>query len=139
MKTLFFLLSTLAMAAAGEVKVLAPWVFAVPPGAKDTAAFMVLENPGTKPVRVTGGHSDQAARIAPMITTKEGGRMGMKDVPYLEVPAKGRAVLVPGGDHIMIYGLKAPVRVGEEFVFTLVLASGEKISISAPVRKNPPQ
>jgi len=126
---------------AGEVvlQVEKPWIFAVPPGAKDTAAFMTLVNPGTTPIRLTGGSSPAAGRVAPMITTKSDGRMGMQDVPAIEIPAGGRAVLKPGGDHLMIYDLKAPLKSGQTVQLTLTLEPGGPMIIEVPVSRLEPK
>ena len=136
------LLACLAMplrAAEPLISVENPWIFAVPPGAKDTAAFMTLVNTGTVPVRVTAGKTSAAARVAPMVTTKHEGQMGMKDVPYLEVPAKGKVTLAPGGDHLMIYGLKSPLKAGEPVVLSLTLEPGGTIEVKAIVSKREPK
>ncbi len=143
MRNLIFLLALALLPAAwgqvAELKVESPWVFAVPPGAKDTAAFMTLMNTGTATVRVISAKTEAAARVAPMITTKTEGRMGMKDVPYIEVPAGGRTVLAPGGDHLMIYGLKAPLKPGEKVPLVLTLEPGGTMTISAIVLRREPK
>jgi copper(I)-binding protein len=138
---LLFSLIALASVQAAEpaLKVESPWVFAVPPTAKDTAAFMTLVNSGSVPIRITGGKTDVAARVAPMITTKTEGRMGMKDVPYIEVPAGGRATLAPGGDHIMIYGLKAPLKPGQNISLVLTVQPGGTMMINALVSRREPK
>jgi copper(I)-binding protein len=143
MKTLL-LVSALALpllgrAADAALKVETPWIFAVPPGAKDTAAFLTLVNTGSVPVRVTGGRTEAAKRLAPMITTKDEGRLGMKDVKYLEVPAGGRLTLAPGGDHLMLYGLKKPLTVGEKIPLSLTLEPGGTLTLEAVVAKRAPK
>ncbi len=135
----FFLGASWVLGSEVPLKVESPWVFAVPPGAKDTAAFMTFVNTSTVPVRVTGGKTDVAARVAPMITTKTEGRMGMKDVPYLEVPAGGRVTLAPGGDHIMIYGLKAPLKPGQNVPLVLTVKPGGTMTINALVLRREPK
>lgn len=143
MKSVLILVSLAVLSVArgqdAGLKVESPWVFAVPPTAKDTAAFMTLVNTGTAPIRITGGKTEAAARVAPMITTKTDGRMGMKDVPYIEVPAGGRATLAPGGDHIMIYGLKAPLKPGQNVPLVLTLAPGGTMTINAVVLRREPK
>lgn len=143
MKTLLLVLTltlpVLARAADATVKVESPWVFAVPPGAKDTAAFLTFVNTASVPVRVTGGKTEAAKRLAPMITTKDEGRLGMKDVKYLEVPAGGRLTLAPGGDHLMLYGLKAPLTVGQKIPLVLNLEPGGTLTVEAVVAKREPK
>jgi copper(I)-binding protein len=133
------ILSQTAGVADTPLKVESPWVFAVPPGANDTAAFMTLVNMGSVPLRVTGGRTEAARRLAPMITTKEEGRMGMKDVKYLEVPAGGRLILAPGGDHLMLYGLRKPLTAGEKIPLVLALEPGGTLTVEAVVAKRAPK
>ena len=137
---LLFLASTSAVfAQETSLHVEKPWVFAVPPGAADTAAFMTLVNTGKVAVRVTGGKTEAAARVAPMATTKTEGRMGMKDVAFIEVPAGGRVTLAPGGDHLMIYGLRAPLTPGQNVPLVLTLEPGGTLMVDAVVSRRQPQ
>jgi len=128
-----------AKSADGVLKVENSWIFAGPPGSKETAAFMTLVNTGPAPMRVTGGETPVASRVAPMVTTKTDGRMGMKDVPFFEVPAGGKLELKPGGDHLMIYGLKSPLKPGEKVPFTLLVESGGKLEIEIPASRTAPK
>ena len=41
------------------------------------------------------------------------------------IPARGTHELEPGGDHIMLMGLAAAVKPGDEVAFTLKLADGD--------------
>lgn len=141
-KMLFLLTLALLSAARGiaaDLKVESPWVFAIPPGAKDTAAFMTLVNTGDKPIRLTGGKTEVADRVSPMITTKTEGRMGMKDVSYIEIPAGGKVTLAPGADHLMIYGLKKPLTPGQNVPIEVTLSPGGKMTINAIVSRREPK
>jgi copper(I)-binding protein len=133
------LCALVAHAAEPSLQVESPWVFAVPPGTKDTAAFMTLVNTGKVPVRVTGGSTDAAARLVPMVTTQADGRLGMKDVPSIAIPAGGRATLAPGGDHLMLYDLKQPLKPGGNVRIVLTLESGGTLTLNALVAKRPPR
>jgi len=141
-KMLFLLTLALLSAARGiaaDLKVESPWVFAIPPGAKDTAAFMTLVNTGDKPIRLTGGKTEVADRVSPMITTKTEGRMGMKDVSYIEIPAGGKVTLAPGADHLMIYGLKKPLTPGQNVPIEVTLSPGGRVTINAIVSRREPK
>lgn len=123
---------------AGDVEVEGAWIRAVPPSSKATAAFMTLVNRSEKPVLVTGGTSPVAGEIKPMITTKQGdGVMGMGFVESFSVPAKGRRVLEPGGDHIMLMKLREVPGAGSVVPLVLTTESGGKtghIRLEIPVR-----
>lgn len=113
-----------------------PRVIAVPPTATETSAGMVLRNLGSKPIVLTAFRSDVAARNELMTMRHDAqGRMGMITVKSLTVPARGELVLKPGGDHLMLMGLKRPLKVGERLTLTLVTADGQTITVRAPVLK----
>lgn len=129
-----------AQAAEPALKVENAWVFAVPPSAKDTAAFMVLKNTGGEPLKVTGGRTGAARKVSPMVTTNHDGRLGMKDVPAFEVPAGGSVVLKPGGDHLMLYGLAAPLKAGDRVTLQLTVEPGRRtVAVEALVAWKEPK
>jgi len=128
-----------APAAEPVLKVENPWIVAVPPNAKDSAAFLTVVNPGAVPVKITGARTEAARRVAPMATINSGGSLGMKDVPFIEVPAGGKAVLKPGGDHLMIYDLKAPLKAGAKVVVTLTLEPGGTLPVEFFVARQEPK
>ncbi|MEG8019573.1 copper chaperone PCu(A)C [Sphingomonas sp. LR55] len=55
----------------------------------------------------------------------DGGVMRMRQlVDGLAVPAGGTATLAPSGNHIMLIGLKSPLKAGERVPATLRFARG---------------
>jgi copper(I)-binding protein len=136
-----FLIGSLSVSLGDEpsLRVEHPWIFAVPPGSKDTAAFMTLVNTGKKSLRVTGAKTVVAERIAPMITTKSDGRMGMEDVAFFEIPAGGKIALEPGGGHLMIFGLKALLKPGAKVILTLQVEPGGPLEIEIPALMAAPE
>lgn len=111
-------------------------VAAVPPSIKDTAAYMTLTNRSKQPIKLVGAATPLAAHPMLMITTKSGGMMGMKMVPSLTIPAGGKLTLHRGGDHVMLMGLKRPLKVGETVTLTLTAEDGRTLKVSATVKKN---
>lgn len=132
------LLLTLQAVRAGDLKVEDAWVRAVPPASKATAAFMTLVNKTDKPVLVTGGTCPIAGEIKPMVTTKQSnGVMGMAFVDSFSVPAGGKRMLEPGGDHIMLMDLKQVPKAGATVSFVLQTETDGKkgnIHLELPVR-----
>ncbi|HEX4085759.1 MAG TPA: copper chaperone PCu(A)C [Chthoniobacteraceae bacterium] len=132
------LLSGVAMAGdAAPVKVLKPWVRAVPPSMTDSAAYMRLQNTGDTPLRLTGATTPLAGMAMPMITTHtiiQGVEaLGMKGVDYLEIPAHGALVLKPGGNHLMLMNLTHHPKIGEQVTLTLDFEPGHrKLTVTMP-------
>jgi len=52
----------------------------------------------------------------------------------IPVPARGTAVLEPGGNHIMLMELTGPIEAGAKVAITLTFASGRTLQIEAAAR-----
>jgi copper(I)-binding protein len=110
-------------------------VRAVPPVSTTTAAFMVLHNPGERDLAVVDA-SSPAAEVTELHNHVDvDGVMQMRQVPEIAVPAGGSTELAPGGLHLMLIDLVAPLEEGEEVEITLVLESDETLTFSAPVKR----
>lgn len=127
--------------AAGDVKFEDPWIRAVPPTSKATAAFLTVLNKTDAPVTISGGSCPLAGEVKPMITTKSkvDGRevMGMEFVESFAVAAGKKRVLEPGGDHIMLMKLTSVPKAGSVVPLTLQIESGgkkESVTLNVPVR-----
>ncbi|MBB5235260.1 copper chaperone PCu(A)C [Deinococcus budaensis] len=111
-------------------------VVAVPPGATETSAVMILRNPGAQPVVLTGAQTAVAGHAMLMTTRRDAqGRSGMSAVKTLTVPARGTLRLEPSGDHLMLMGLKRTLKVGETVRLTLRVRGGPPLVVNAVVRK----
>lgn len=65
-----------------------------------------------------------------------GGMMRMQEVPSIAVPAGGTVMLEPGGYHLMLIDLAAPLTAGQTFDVTLEFSSGEKLVVPVEVRSS---
>ncbi len=110
-------------------------VVAVPPVIKETSVFGTLMNTGTAPIVLNGVQAEVAAHGLLMVTTAHAGMVGMSSTPTLTVPAGGRLVLSAAGDHLMLMGLRRPLKVGETLTLTLSAADGRTFAVHATVRK----
>lgn len=128
------LLATGAMAgAADDVTVHDPYVRLAPPNAPATGAFMVIRNNGDKDLKVVKA-ANPVSRVTELHThLNEGGVMKMRPVAAIDVKAKGEAVLKPGGLHVMMIDLKAPMKEGDVVPITLTLDDGSTKQIDAKV------
>lgn len=119
--------------AADSVTVQDPYVRLAPPNAPATGAFMVIRNGGDKDVKVVKA-SNPASKVTELHThLNEGGVMKMRPVPAIEVKAKGEAVLKPGGLHVMLIDLKAPMKEGDVVPITLGFDDGSSKQVDAKV------
>lgn len=112
------------------------YVAAQPPTAADTAAFFVLKNTGKKPLVLTGGSSLGAGSAMLMRFVKlSNGQTAMKMVDSFSVAPGQSLTLTPGGNHLMLMGLKKPLKVGESLDLKLHFADGSMLNLMAPIKK----
>lgn len=141
MKKISLLLASLmvsagALAAAADmVTVDEPYVRLAPPNAPATGAFMVIKNAGDKDVKVV--KADNPASKATELHThlNENGVMKMRPVAAIDVKSKGEAVLKPGGLHVMLINLVAPMKEGDIVPITLTFDDGSSKKVDAKVVK----
>jgi len=110
------------------------WARLVPPVAKNSAVYMEIMNAGKVAATLASASSPVAAVVEVHQTTMADGVMKMSEVKGLQVPAEGSVTLKPGGFHIMLINLKAPLQKGQEVPVTLTFSSGESLTVNAPVK-----
>jgi copper(I)-binding protein len=132
--TVASVLLTAALAQA-QIQVEGAWARASVQGQKATGAFMKLTaKDGAKLVSA----SSPAAGVTEVHEMKmEGDVMKMRAIPALDLPA-GRAVeLKPGGYHVMLMDLKAPLMKDTVVPLTLVFKDAKgaesKVELKVPV------
>jgi hypothetical protein len=115
------------------------WLRWIPAPVPNTALYGVLVNATNEDVRLVGGSTAVAASCMPMTTRKEdtgspsGPVVSMVPVEALIVPAHGRLRLEPGGDHLMVMGLKSPLTEGTEAEITLRFDGAPPLTVNVPV------
>lgn len=130
-----FATSVFAAGVADQVSVADAYVRMAPPGTKTTGAFMTLKNAGDKEAKVVTAAS-QVANVTELHNhINDGGVMRMRQVQEIVVPAKGETALKPGGYHVMLIDMKAPLKEGDHVVITLGFADGSSKEVHAPVKK----
>jgi copper(I)-binding protein len=129
--------ATQAAASTPSVLVEDAWVRATV-GAKDTsmtAAFMSLTNPGDADIRLTSATSPVAGMVQLHEMAMNDGKMVMQEkAGGIKVPATSHAHLSPGGDHVMLMGLKQALKPGDEVPVTLKFSDGTSHDLNVPVK-----
>ncbi len=121
--------------AAASVSVIGPYMRAVPPGQKSSAAFMTLRNDSGHDHAVVRAESSTARIVELHTHVEEGGMMRMRRIEKIAVPAQGETVLKPGGLHVMLIELNHQLKAGDNVSVTLVFQDGSRKEVQAPVRK----
>ena len=123
--------------AAQDVMVSGAWVRATAPG-QDSAAVSMDITSG-KDARLVAVSSPVAkAQIHTM--KQQNGMMVMREVDSLALPA-GHKVMLGAGAHIMLIGLKHPLKPGDSVPLKLTIETGkhrETVEVNAEVRKFAP-
>jgi len=123
-----------AAAGAPPVQIHEPFVRLLPPTQPNTAAFMVLENTGERDLALVRAESEAARVVELHDHMMVDGMMRMREVERIALPAGARTELKPGGLHVMLIGLRAPLQEGEQVTITLVFDDDSQVEIHAPVR-----
>ncbi len=133
-----FLLAGAAQAQAVDVQ--EAWVRGTVPGQTATGAFMKLT--ARQDLRLVGVVS-AAADIAEVHEMKMvGDVMRMRAAPVIELPAGQTVELKPGGYHVMLMDLKAPLKVPARVPLTLLFKDAKgvesRVDVQVPVRAAAP-
>lgn len=125
--------SSLALA---QVTVTDPWIRATVPAQKTAGAFMQLKS--SKPVRLVAVSSPVAGHAEIHQMEMQGGTMRMHAVDGLDLPANQPVNLASGGYHIMLFGLRRPLKDGEQVPMTLSFADAshkrDQLTVQVPVK-----
>ena len=103
----------------GDLKIGHPWARTTLPSQPAGGAFLKVTNQGAQADRLIGASSPVAERVELHTMKMEGDVMRMREVPAIELPAGQTVTLAPGGLHLMLIGLKGPLKVGESVPATL--------------------
>jgi hypothetical protein len=131
------LLASAAVAAtpACQPRIEQAWIRAAPPGATVLAAYATIKNPCAQAVAVAEVSGVDFGMAMIHATTVENGMSRMRAMGSLSVPAKGEAVLAPGGSHIMLMQPRRELHEGDKVRLALKLADGRVLSADFVVRR----
>ena len=118
----------------GALEIGQPWARATPPSAPAGGGFLKITNTGSTPDRLVSASSPAAELVQVHEMKMEGNVMRMREVDKgLEIPAGGSVTLAPGSYHLMMMGLKAPLKQGSPVPLTLVFEKAGKIDVELAV------
>jgi copper(I)-binding protein len=111
---------------------------AVPPTAKMSAAFMTLTNNADTDLAVIGAESSVAKAVELHNNTMTDGKMKMRQVNQIDLPANQTTELKPGGQHVMLIGLNRALVEGETIDLKLNFSDGSSESMEIPIQQIKP-
>ena len=107
---------------------------AVGPGVPNTAGYMLVANAGAKPDQLISAACACARKVDVHLSHVMNGMSMMMDPGPLPVPAHGSLRFSPGGYHLMITGLKAPLADGAIQPIDLKFKTAGTISVAFSVK-----
>lgn len=109
------------------------WARATPRGAKTGAVYLTVVNNGSSTDRLLSATTPVADKVQFHSASEENGISHMREMRAVDVAARTEVPFRPGGMHIMLVGLKQPLKQGETFSMTLTFEKAGKRELSVPV------
>jgi copper(I)-binding protein len=120
---------------AGDLVITQAWSRATPGGAKVAGGYLTIENKGSTPDRLIGGAADVADKVQVHEMATNEGVMTMRPLDRGLAIEPGKTVkLAPGGYHLMLQGLKSPLKQGDKVPVTLEFEKAGKVKLSLDVQ-----
>jgi copper(I)-binding protein len=116
---------------AGELTIAHPYARATVPNQPTGAAYMTIENTGKGADKLLAASSPVAKSVQIHSMSMQGNVMKMREVSDLELKPSTKTELRPGdGYHLMLVGLKQPLKAGDKFPVTLSFEKAGKVEVS---------
>ena len=122
--------------AGGSPKIAATdgWTREVAPGQSAAAAYVTVANEGDGADRLVAAESSVAAKATVHSSSSAGGIARMRPIEGgLEIAPHATVTFKPGGNHIMLTGLKQPLKVGHTVDLTLQFEKSGRQAIALRV------
>ena len=129
---IFLALGAGSSAATGPLTVTDAWIRATPPGARTAAAYLTIANPGAAD-RLLGGTTPAARTLEIHTHVDERGLQRMVRLAEVGLPAGETVRLTPGGLHLMLVDVAAPLAAGASVTLSLSFAAAGTLEIEVPV------
>jgi copper(I)-binding protein/putative intracellular protease/amidase len=118
---------------AGKIVVRDAWIQEMPPSKQLTAAHMVIDNVSGTDTALIGARAGIAGAVELHRAEMDNGMMRMHKLDRIPVPI-GKTDL-SGELHIMLIGLKTPLKEGDQVALTLEFENSVSKTVMVPVRK----
>ena len=119
----------------GEVSIEYPWSRASVHNAAAGVAYMTLAAHGSELDRLIRLSTPAADRAEIHSHRMQDGTMMMDKLQAIELAPGVPAIFKPGGLHVMLIGLKKPLKEGDKFPLTLEFERAGSVTIDVPVQK----
>lgn len=132
--TIAAVIAVVVAAHAGDVLVSGAFARAsATPMAKAGAAYFTIRNEAATPDKLVGVSTDAAQSAMLHENVEENGVVSMRHLMELPIAAKETVSLGPKKLHVMLMGLKAPLRKGGHISLTLTFEKAGEVEVDVPV------
>lgn len=114
------------------IKIEGAYTRATVPGQQVAGGFMKIENKGVADQLISAS-SPVAGEVQLHEMAMDGNVMKMRQVKDIPLPAGGAVELKPGGLHLMLMNIKAPLTAGETVPVKLKFAKAGEVEVKMPV------
>jgi copper(I)-binding protein len=104
-----------------------------PPGVSVGAVYFSITNAGSKADRLLSVSTPVAGRVELHESRNMRGVVEMREVTSVECPPGATVRATPGGLHVMLLGLAAPLAAGTEFNVSLQFRDAGVLTLKVPV------
>ncbi|MBS0448946.1 MAG: copper chaperone PCu(A)C [Proteobacteria bacterium] len=118
---------------AGSIAIGHPYARSTVPAQVNGGAFLSLKNEGSSDDKLIGVSGDVAGSVELHEMAMEGNVMKMRQVDGVALPAGKTVMLAPGGYHVMLLGLKAPLKQGDSFPLKLTFEKAGTTTVTVDV------
>jgi copper(I)-binding protein len=123
---------------AGAITIEGPWARPTVGESTSSAAYMKISNSGDQADKLVSAASDAAGHVMLHESRMEGEVMKMVHLADgIAIPAHGSVELKPLGLHVMLMGLKAPLKSGDTLPLTLHFEKQGEVKVDAKVGAGP--
>jgi periplasmic copper chaperone A len=122
-----------ALAQTNQLEVSSAWARATPGKAENGAAYLTIQSPTAD--RLLSVFSPVAKKAELHTMSMEGMVMKMRPLAGVDIPAGQPVTLKPGGQHVMLLGLDAPLREGQSFPLTLTFEKAGTRTVTVAIEK----
>jgi copper(I)-binding protein len=116
-----------------------PWVREPPAGVTMLAGYLVLHNPGSADLTVTGATSPDFSAVEFHNSLLQDGMTRMRQEDSLVIPAGGSVEFEPGARHLMLMSPRRDLAAGDQVLIELQFSDGSQLHFTAPVRSGSSQ
>lgn len=122
----------------GEIDIGHPYARPTREGQLVAGGYLKLTNKGAAD-RLLSARSPAADAAEIHSMTMDGDVMKMRQVDAIELATGQTVELKPGGYHLMLMGLKAPLKAGDQFPLTLKFENAGEVVVTVKVEEPKPQ